>query len=153
MLKQAGLGLEILSGDRRGAVSHVAASLAIPDWHAALLPQEKLARIKALADGGRKALMVGDGLNDAPALQAAHVSMAPHRSAIRWTDTSQRGLRWGRSEPAIEPAAGGAETRPTATARAVAKTMATLLLKWSIQRKSTSPVMAGHELSCAMSLN
>lgn len=80
-LKQAGLGLEILSGDRRGAVSHVAASLAIPDWRAALLPQEKLARIKALADGGRKALMVGDGLNDAPALQAAHVSMAPATAA------------------------------------------------------------------------
>lgn len=80
-LKQAGLDMEILSGDRAGAVSHVAASLAIGDWRAGLLPQDKLAAIQSLAGQGRKALMVGDGLNDAPALQAAHVSMAPATAA------------------------------------------------------------------------
>ena len=80
-LKAQGLRLLILSGDAPGAVSAVAAQLGIPDYAAKLLPADKVARLDQLATEGRKVLMVGDGLNDAPALTAAHVSMAPAEAA------------------------------------------------------------------------
>jgi Cu2+-exporting ATPase len=75
-----GLSVEILSGDHQEAVQRVAASLNLP-WRAAVSPAEKVAHIAALTARGAKVLMVGDGLNDAPALAAAHVSMATASAA------------------------------------------------------------------------
>jgi len=73
-----GLGLicSIVSGDRAVAVAPVAQALGLTA-QTAMHPQAKLDAIARLAAGGRKVLMVGDGLNDGPALAAAHVSMAP----------------------------------------------------------------------------
>jgi Cu2+-exporting ATPase len=62
-------------------VAPIAAELGIADWQAGLKPAEKIARIDALKAQGRRVLMVGDGLNDAPALAAAHVSMSPITAA------------------------------------------------------------------------
>ncbi|MEM8811146.1 MAG: heavy metal translocating P-type ATPase [Pseudomonadota bacterium] len=76
-LRNAGLGLEILSGDRSGPVAATAAAVGIDHALAGLAPAEKIARIEALRDEGKRVLYVGDGLNDAPALAAAHVSIAP----------------------------------------------------------------------------
>jgi len=76
-LQVAGYALEILSGDRAVAVSAVATMLGIPQWSAGLTPTDKIARLDALKAEGRRVLMVGDGLNDAPALAAAHVSLSP----------------------------------------------------------------------------
>lgn len=73
----AGMEIELLSGDRQAVVEDVAAELGIKRWQAAMKPDEKVARLQQLAEDGRKVLMVGDGLNDAPALAAAHVSMSP----------------------------------------------------------------------------
>lgn len=76
-LRNAGIGIEMLSGDRVPAVAHAAASLGIGIWRAELTPADKIARIETLKKQGFKVMMVGDGLNDAPSLAAAHVSMAP----------------------------------------------------------------------------
>ncbi|MFU0502998.1 cation-translocating P-type ATPase [Pseudaminobacter sp. NGMCC 1.201702] len=75
------LAVEIVSGDRREAVEALAAQLGVEHFSSKLLPSEKLARIDELGTAGRKVMMVGDGLNDAPALAAAHVSMAPATAA------------------------------------------------------------------------
>jgi Cu2+-exporting ATPase len=75
-LKQDRLQVEIVSGDREAPVARVAAALGIP-YRSGVIPGEKVARINALAAAGQKVLMVGDGLNDTPALGAAHASMAP----------------------------------------------------------------------------
>lgn len=77
MLDRLGVPTEIVSGDARSAVSRLAQRIGIPTWFSGQKPADKIARIRHLADGGRHVLMVGDGINDAPALAAGHVSMAP----------------------------------------------------------------------------
>ena len=69
--------VEILSGDREPAVALVARELGVGRFEAAMKPADKIARLRSLADAGKRTLMVGDGLNDAPALAAAHVSISP----------------------------------------------------------------------------
>ena len=80
-LRARGLDLIVLSGDRPAAVAPVAEELGIQDWRAGLTPAEKIAAIEVMQSQGRRVLMVGDGLNDAPALAAAHVSMSPITAA------------------------------------------------------------------------
>ena len=76
-LKRQGLAVEILSGDREAAVAHMARILSVDSYRSGVLPAEKIAHVEALKQAGHKVLMVGDGLNDAPALAAAHVSLSP----------------------------------------------------------------------------
>ncbi len=73
--------VEILSGDREPAVAFVARELGVARFEAGMKPADKISRLKALAEAGRRPLMVGDGLNDAPALAAAHVSISPISAA------------------------------------------------------------------------
>jgi P-type Cu2+ transporter len=79
--QKLGLAVEILSGDRVAAVEPVARMLDLKHWHAAMTPAMKIARIVQLRANGRGILMVGDGLNDAPSLAAADVSMSPVTAA------------------------------------------------------------------------
>ena len=76
-LKDAGLAVLLLSGDAEAPVAALADRLGIARRIARATPQEKVARLDALRAEGRRVLMVGDGLNDAAALAAAHVSMSP----------------------------------------------------------------------------
>ena len=76
VLRASGIEASIISGDRQGPVSAVAGILGIAAT-AAASPQDKLSTLNALRDAGHRALMVGDGLNDGPALAAAHASIAP----------------------------------------------------------------------------
>ena len=80
-LAARGLNLVVLSGDRPEAVRPVAQGLGITDWHAGLTPKEKIDAIERLKSRERRILMVGDGLNDAPALAAAHASLSPIAAA------------------------------------------------------------------------
>ncbi|MGA9165140.1 MAG: HAD-IC family P-type ATPase, partial [Thiobacillus sp.] len=75
-LRQQGLRLHLLSGDAEGAVQSTAQQLGIADWHAGALPEDKLATVKSLQGEGRIVAMVGDGINDAPVLAGAQVSIA-----------------------------------------------------------------------------
>ncbi|MCT2559884.1 heavy metal translocating P-type ATPase [Tsuneonella sp. YG55] len=75
-LGDMGLDSRILSGDRIEAVAPVARALGLFARGSAG-PQAKLAELERLAAAGRRPLMVGDGLNDGPALAAAHASIAP----------------------------------------------------------------------------
>ncbi|MGJ3262180.1 MAG: heavy metal translocating P-type ATPase [Salinarimonas sp.] len=76
-LQRMGLRVLVVSGDREGPVSRAAAAVGVADWHAGARPGDKTALIERLSAQGRRVLMVGDGLNDAPALAAAHASISP----------------------------------------------------------------------------
>ena len=76
-LEDRGLGTALLSGDRPMTVGDVAKQLGIERWQAGCTPADKVERLERLADEGERVLMVGDGLNDAAALAAAHVSLSP----------------------------------------------------------------------------
>lgn len=80
-LRAQGYYIEILSGDGQRAVADLAIRLGVTDFRYGLEPADKVRRLEELRHAGRKVLMVGDGLNDAPALSAAHVSMAPASAA------------------------------------------------------------------------
>ena len=86
-LKRRGFSVELLSGDRSATVADIAARLGIAVWKAACTPADKCARLAELAAQGHHVLMVGDGLNDAPALASAHVSMSPS-SAVDVSQTA-----------------------------------------------------------------
>ncbi|MGE5320496.1 MAG: heavy metal translocating P-type ATPase, partial [Hyphomicrobiaceae bacterium] len=75
-LQKQGLRLHLLSGDAESAVLRTAQQLGIADWHAGALPEDKLAYVKQLQQQGRIVAMVGDGINDAPVLAGAQVSIA-----------------------------------------------------------------------------
>jgi Cu2+-exporting ATPase len=76
-LAQRGLRIVILSGDRAEAVEKAALALGVTEWRGGLKPADKVAHLEALRAQGRRVLMIGDGLNDAPALAGAHVSLSP----------------------------------------------------------------------------
>jgi Cu2+-exporting ATPase len=75
-LRARGLDVMIVSGDREKPVADAAAALGITEWRAGAKPGDKVAVLEDLKARGRKVLMVGDGLNDAPALAAAHASLS-----------------------------------------------------------------------------
>jgi P-type Cu2+ transporter len=80
-LGRFGFTTGILSGDRAPVVEALARRLGVSLWHAELSPRNKVEAVEELHRDGAKVLMVGDGINDAPALAAAHVSIAPATAA------------------------------------------------------------------------
>jgi Cu2+-exporting ATPase len=76
-LGRLGLASELLSGDRAEIVEAAAAEAGLQTWRSGQYPEDKIARLRALSAAGHKVLMVGDGLNDAPALAAGHASLSP----------------------------------------------------------------------------
>lgn len=113
-LERQGYAVALLSGDRKGVVEKIAQETGIASFQAELKPAEKIVWLEAQAREGRKVLMVGDGLNDAPALAAAHASMSPSSAA----DISQRAadfvFQGERLAPVLEAIATGKRARSMA---------------------------------------
>ena len=75
-IRALGISTTLLTGDHPGVATTVGRAIGIDHVEAGLLPDEKLARIEALRAAGRTVMMVGDGVNDAPALVRASVGVA-----------------------------------------------------------------------------
>jgi Cu+-exporting ATPase len=104
-LQARGLRTVLLSGDNRGAAEAVARRLGIAEVRAEVLPADKAAEVAALRRGGQVVAMVGDGINDAPALAAADVGLA----MATGTDVAMAtaGLTLMRGDPRLVPEALG----------------------------------------------
>lgn len=101
-LSERGIGVEMLTGDRAAPAAEIARNAGIALWQAGVGPQEKAARMNTLRSHGLKALMVGDGLNDAGALALAHVSVAPGTAADVSQMASDMVLRGESLTPLLE---------------------------------------------------
>jgi P-type Cu+ transporter len=75
-LKAMGLKTALLTGDARGVAESVGAALGVDEVAAGLLPSQKLERVQELLKDGHTVAMIGDGINDAPALMQASVGIA-----------------------------------------------------------------------------
>lgn len=75
-LKAMGINVAMITGDSEGVASWVARELGIDEYFTQVLPQEKSAKVKILQSKGSKVAMVGDGMNDAPALTQADLGIA-----------------------------------------------------------------------------
>ena len=80
-LRRRGIETTIASGDSAAAVARAARGLGVAHHLAGLSPEDKLAEAARLAASGERVLMLGDGVNDTPALAGAHVSVAMGRGA------------------------------------------------------------------------
>lgn len=81
-LQQAGRQVSLLSGDQPERVQRMADRLGLQDWRASASPEGKLQAVSQARAGGTRVAMVGDGVNDAPVLAAADVSLAMGQGAL-----------------------------------------------------------------------
>jgi Zn2+/Cd2+-exporting ATPase len=75
-LRHEGLQTVVLTGDRRATAEYLRAELKLDDVRAELKPEQKVEAIRGLSEPGKKVVMIGDGVNDAPSLTAAHIGVA-----------------------------------------------------------------------------
>ncbi|MGA2180491.1 MAG: cation-translocating P-type ATPase [Verrucomicrobiota bacterium] len=75
-LRHEGLRTVVLTGDRQATAEHLRDKLKLDDVRAELKPEQKVEAVRELSGQGRKVAMIGDGVNDAPSLAAAHIGVA-----------------------------------------------------------------------------
>jgi heavy metal translocating P-type ATPase len=138
----------LLTGDNQRAASRLAAQAGISDARAGLLPQDKVEAVRALQADGRRVLLVGDGVNDAPALAAAHIGLAMGRAGSDLAlDTADAVIM--RDDLATVPAiiTLSRSARRVVTANlAIAATIITGLVIWDLVGHLPLPLgVLGHE--------
>ncbi len=138
----------LLTGDNPGAAGRLAQEVGITDVRASLLPADKVAQVKALQAAGHRVLLVGDGVNDAPAMAAADlgVAMGRHGSDLA-LETSDAVIV--RDELAILPKIidlSGRAHRVVKANLVIAGTVISLLVIWDLVWILPLPLgVAGHE--------
>lgn len=142
----------LLTGDNGCAAKRVAQQAGITDVRAALLPEEKVGAVRDLEASGHRVLVVGDGINDAPAMAAAHASVAMGAGADLTLQTAD-GVTVRDELHAIPTIIGLArQARQVVTANLViAGTFITVLVLWDLFGHLPLPLgVAGHEGSTVL---
>ncbi|QDN81482.1 heavy metal translocating P-type ATPase [Streptomyces sp. S1A1-7] len=148
-----GISPVLLTGDNPRVAAQVATATGITDVRASLLPEDKVTAVRELQRAGRKVLFVGDGVNDAPALAAAHAGVAMGRAgsdlALETADAVVV-----RDELAAIPAVvrlSRAARRLVVQNLLVAGTFITVLVLWDLLGHLPLPLgVAGHEGSTVL---
>ncbi|MFI8966421.1 heavy metal translocating P-type ATPase [Streptomyces sp. NPDC053493] len=148
LARLTGRGPVLLTGDNERAARHLAAETGITEVRAGLLPEHKAAAVRAWEAEGRRVLVVGDGVNDAPALAAAHAGIAMGEAgsdlALETADAVVV-----RDELAAVPAAVALARRARRLVvqnLAIAGTFITALVAWDLVGTLPLPLgVAGHE--------
>ncbi|GAA2625104.1 heavy metal translocating P-type ATPase [Actinomadura fulvescens] len=138
----------LLTGDNRAAARRVAADVGITDVRAGLLPADKVTAIGDLTRQGRKVLFAGDGVNDAPALAAAHTGIALGQAGSDLALDTADAIAV-RDELAVIPAVIGlarAARRLVVQNLLIAAAFITVLVAWDLLGHLPLPLgVAGHE--------
>jgi len=138
----------LLTGDNQGAANQLAAEVGITTVHAGLLPADKISRVRDLQAQGRRVLLVGDGVNDAPALATADlgIAMGRHGSDLA-LETSDAVIV--RDELATLPKVidlSRHARRVVVANLVIAATVITALVSWDLAGHLPLPLgVAGHE--------
>ncbi|OFB37769.1 cadmium-translocating P-type ATPase [Mycolicibacterium sp. (ex Dasyatis americana)] len=138
----------LLTGDNRAAAMQLAAQLGIEDVRAGLLPEDKAAAIREFEAAGRRVLMVGDGVNDAPAMASAYSSMAMGRTGADLTVDTADVVTVGDDLSAIASvvALSKRARRLVIANLVIAATVITVLVTWDLMGHLPLPLgVAGHE--------
>ncbi|WP_143517469.1 heavy metal translocating P-type ATPase [Pseudonocardia sp. MH-G8] len=138
----------LLTGDNPRAAARLAAEVGIDDVRAGLLPEDKVAVVREMEAAGHRVVVVGDGVNDAPALAAAHVGIAMGRAGSDLAlDTADAVIT--RDELATVPtvlALARRARRLVAANLAIAATVIAVLVAWDLFGTLPLPLgVAGHE--------
>ncbi|MBU9766481.1 heavy metal translocating P-type ATPase [Mycobacterium sp. TNTM28] len=138
----------LLTGDNHTAATQLAGELGIDDVRAGLLPEDKAGAVREWEAGGRRVLMVGDGVNDAPAMASAHASMAMGRCGADLTVDTADVVTVGDDLSAIAAVIALARRarRLVKANLAIAATVITVLVAWDLFGHLPLPLgVAGHE--------
>jgi P-type E1-E2 ATPase len=143
----------LLTGDSPPAARRLAREAGITEVHAELLPQDKVTAVDELQAGGHRVLLVGDGVNDAPALATAHVGMAMGRAGSDLAlDTADAVIT--RDELATVPAVLALARRARRVVAAnllIAAAFIAVLVCWDLFGTLPLPLgVAGHEGSTVL---
>ncbi|MEV5342071.1 heavy metal translocating P-type ATPase [Streptomyces sp. NPDC052676] len=143
----------LLTGDNAHTAARVAEATGLTDVRAELLPEDKVKAVRALQEAGRKVLFVGDGVNDAPALAAAHSGIAMGRAGSDLAlETADAVIV--RDELATVPAVvrlSRAARRLVVQNLVIAGTFITVLVVWDLVGHLPLPLgVAGHEGSTVL---